>query len=104
MIQLIDNDENESQLCPEHYYHDICVTEFNIHFGFPRPDTCERCDSLKLRIEAATEEDRQKLEMELNPTTLPYIAIFSLFIILQGKFQGYGKPQYDKYRLILIRR
>ena len=42
------------------------MTEFNIHFGFPRSNTCERCDSLKLRIEAATEEDRQSLEKELK--------------------------------------
>ena len=46
----------------EHYYHDIFVKEFNIHFGSPRSDTCDKCDSLQIRIDAAeSDEDKAKL-------------------------------------------
>ncbi len=51
----------------EHYYHDVFVKEFNIHFGFPRSDTCDTCDSLKINIDATeNEEDKAKLEKELQ--------------------------------------
>lgn len=51
----------------EHYYHDVFVNEFNIHFGLPRSDTCDTCDSLKVRIEgAATDEEKAKLEQQLQ--------------------------------------
>ena len=51
----------------EHYYHDVFVTEFNIHFGLPRSDTCDTCDSMKIMIEAAeTEETKATLEKELQ--------------------------------------
>ena len=43
------------------------MNEFNIHFGLPRSDTCDTCDSLKLRIEVAeNDEDKTKLEQELH--------------------------------------
>lgn len=54
-------------IASEHFYHDIFVNEFNIYFGYPRTDTCDTCDSLKLRIENATEESEKKgLEQELE--------------------------------------
>lgn len=50
----------------EHYYHDVFVNEFNIHFGF-RFDTCDTCDSLMLRIDAEeTDEGKAELEEELE--------------------------------------
>ena len=37
------------------------MNQFNIHFGYPRSDTCDTCDSLKIRIDAAeTEEEWQE--------------------------------------------
>ena len=51
----------------KHYYHDVFVNEFNIHFGFPRSDTCDTCESLKLRIDAEeTDEGKAELEEELK--------------------------------------
>ena len=48
----------------EHLYHDIFVTEFNIHFGYPRSDTCDTCDSLKLQIDQASEPEKATLQQE----------------------------------------
>ena len=59
--------EEIKPIVSEHYYHDVFVTEFNIHFGFPRSDTCSTCDSLRVRIDATeNEEDKAKLEKELQ--------------------------------------
>ena len=46
-------------LVSEHLYHDIFVNEFNIHFGHPRSDTCDTCDSLKLQIDQAVDESEK---------------------------------------------
>ena len=57
----------QKPIVSEHYYHDVFVKEFNLHFGFPRSDTCDTCDSFKIRIEApGTEEDKAKLREELQ--------------------------------------
>ena len=54
-------------LVSEHFYHDIFVTEFNIHFGYPRTDSCAKCDSLSLAISVcASNEEKEKLEAELK--------------------------------------
>ena len=53
-------------LATEHLYHDIFVTEFNIHFGYPHTDSCNTCDSLTVQIEAATESERPQLEKTLE--------------------------------------
>ena len=50
----------------QHFYHDIFVSEFNIHFGYPRTDTCSTCDSLQVQINEASDEARQKLEKRLE--------------------------------------
>ena len=47
----------------EHYYHDVFVNEFNIHFGYPRSDTCDTCDGLKVKIDAV-DNDEEKLILE----------------------------------------
>ena len=57
--------EEIKPIVSEHYYHDVFVTEFNIHFGFPRSDTCGTCDSLRVRIDATeNEEDKAKKRNE----------------------------------------
>ncbi len=54
-------------LVSEHFYHDIFVTEFNIHFGYPRSDTCSRCDDLTLQIEeASSESEKVQLQEKLD--------------------------------------
>ena len=50
----------------EHYYQDIFVTEFNIHFGYPRSDSCGKCDSLRLAIENASADEKERLQNELD--------------------------------------
>lgn len=54
-------DSVESQL----FLNTITMTsssEFNIDFGSPRSDTCDKCDSLQIRIDAAeSDEDKAKL-------------------------------------------
>ena len=42
-------------------YHDIFVGEFNIHFGYPRSDTCGTRDELKIQIEQASSESEKAL-------------------------------------------
>ena len=50
-------------LVPEQYYHDVFVREFNIHFGFPRSDTCDKCDALRVKINTVgNEDDKRELE------------------------------------------
>ena len=49
----------------KHYYHDVFVQEFNIHFGYPRSDTCDICDRLRLAI-AETSADVEGLQEELS--------------------------------------
>lgn len=53
-------------LVSEHMYHDIFVTEFNIHFGYPRSDSCSTCDGLALQIEAAMEAEKPVLQTALQ--------------------------------------
>lgn len=49
----------------EHYYRDIFVTEFNLHFGLPRSDTCSSCDSFKVRVDAAkTDDEKSQLKKQ----------------------------------------
>ena len=52
---------------PLHFYHDLFESEFNIHFGYPRTDSCAKCDALQLPIIAHTSsEEKEKLEAELQ--------------------------------------
>lgn len=44
-------------LITESMYHDIFVTEYNIHFGYPRTDSCSTCDNLTLQIEGASDQE-----------------------------------------------
>ena len=50
----------------EWLYRKIFNEEFNISFGYPRSDTCERCDLLKVAIDSAqTDDERSILQTEL---------------------------------------
>ena len=50
----------------EYLYRKTFMEEFNFGFGFPRSDTCKRCDLLKLSISATQSEDeREQLQAEL---------------------------------------
>ena len=50
----------------EYIYRQIFVSEFNIHFGFPRSDTCNTCDRLHQEIQHCSGQDRcRDLEQEL---------------------------------------
>jgi hypothetical protein len=51
-------------LITEHMYHDIFVTEYNIHFGYPRTDTCGTCDSLTAQLEVAFEPESHTMILE----------------------------------------
>ena len=42
------------------------VSEFNIRFGYLHSDTCDTCDSLQIRIEASDNEEKAKLEADLQ--------------------------------------
>lgn len=61
-------EQDAKPIVSEHYYHDIFVTEFNIHFGYPRSDTCDTCDRLKVKIDAVDNDEKEKelLEKELQ--------------------------------------
>ena len=50
----------------KHYYHDVFVSEFNLHFGYPHSDTCDTCDSLKLKIDSTVDDEKSTLEEELQ--------------------------------------
>ena len=43
-----------------HFYHDIFVTEFNIHFGYPRSDSCGTCDAFRKQIEDFTDDSEKE--------------------------------------------
>ena len=49
-------------LVTEYLYCDIFVTEFNIHFGYPRTDTRCTCDRLIVQTEVASESERPKIQ------------------------------------------
>lgn len=58
--------ELKKPIVSEYIYRQIFVSEFNIHFGFPRSDTCSTCDALHIEIQQCSEPDRCKeLEQEL---------------------------------------
>ena len=59
-------DEGEKPHVKEWLYRKIFNEEFNYSFGYPRSDTCEKCDLLKVGIDSAqTDDERDKLQAEL---------------------------------------
>ena len=58
--------EGEKPQVREWLYRTIFNEEFTYGFGYPRSDTCEQCDLLKVAIDSAqTNDERDKLQMEL---------------------------------------
>ena len=53
-------------LVSEHLYRDLFTSEFNIHFGYPRTDSCSTCDSLAVQIQAAGDMEKPQLEKDLK--------------------------------------
>jgi len=59
-------DEGEKPHVMEWLYWKIFNEEFNYGFGYPRSDTCEKCDLLKVGTDSAqTDHERDKLQAEL---------------------------------------
>ena len=54
-------------LVSQHFYHDIFVNDYNIHFGYPRTDTCSTCDSLRIKISEAAADVVKQNFMSRNP-------------------------------------
>ena len=58
--------ESEKPQVKEWLYRKIFNEEFNLGFGYPRSDTCELCDLLKISIDnAQTDEERDRIQVEL---------------------------------------
>jgi len=49
----------------EWLYRKIFNEEFNLSFGYPRSDTCEKCDLLHVAIQNASDEQREEHQEEL---------------------------------------
>ena len=52
-------------VCSKHYYHDVFVQKFNLHFGYSRSDTCHTFNCLRLAI-SETSADVEGLQKELS--------------------------------------
>ena len=63
-------DENNISRVKEWTYRKIFNTEFNLNFHTPRKDTCQKCDLLKLKIEASSNEDEKLHLMEIHNSHL----------------------------------
>ena len=50
------------------YYNDVFVNEYNLHFGYPQSDTCDKCDHLNMEISTTTTsvEKKVRLQKQLN--------------------------------------
>ena len=59
-------EELRKPLVSEHMYHDIFVTELNIHFRYPCSDSCSTCGGLAVQIKAATEAEKPLLQSTLQ--------------------------------------
>ena len=60
------SENGDSLKVKEWFYCKIFNEEFNIGFGYPHSDTCEKCDLLKLAVDnAQTESERSELQAEL---------------------------------------
>ena len=65
--QATTDSQEVKPIISEHYYHDVFMREFNIHFGFPRSDTCDKCDAMRVKINTVgNEDDKQELEKKLS--------------------------------------
>ena len=56
----------EKPIVKDWLYRKIFNEDFNLSFGYPRSDTCQMCDELRLSIMSSTSEsDREELSMQL---------------------------------------
>ena len=63
-----DNENDYDLLKPlvsKHYYNDVFVMEFNLHFGYPRSDTCDTCNRIRMELQV-NDEDKAELQDELD--------------------------------------
>ena len=66
----ITQQDGEKPRVKEWLYHKIFNEEYNIGFGYPRSDTCEKCDMVKVAGDnASTEEARSEIQESLQITT-----------------------------------
>ena len=63
------NDNNTSPV-KEWTYRKIFNTELNLNFHTPLKDTCQKCDSLKLKIDASSNEDEKLQLMQIHDSHL----------------------------------
>lgn len=54
----------------EWFYRNIFNFHFNLSFGTPKTDTCKLCDSLQIKIEAATSEEDKKRNIDAKEVHL----------------------------------
>ena len=59
------NEIEMKPVCSKHYYHDVFVQEFNLHFGYSRSDTSHTFNRLRLAI-SETSADVEGLQEELG--------------------------------------
>ena len=61
------NEEDGKKPCVKEWlYRKVFNEEYNIGFGYPRSDTCETCDMLKVASDnAKTEEEQSEIQVEL---------------------------------------
>ena len=58
--------EVEKPIAKDWLYRKIFNDDFNLSFGYPRSDTCQMCDELRLSIMSSTSDsDREELSMQL---------------------------------------
>ena len=50
--------------CCKESYRKIFTTRFNVSFGYPRQDTCSKCDEIRAKIEGNPNEDEKRELME----------------------------------------
>ena len=62
----VNEEDGEKPCVKEWLYRNIFNEEYNFGFGYPRSDTCEKCDILKVASDnAKTEEERSEIIAEL---------------------------------------
>ena len=64
------------QLTLRWVYTNIFTTEFNLHFKPPQKDTCKTYDIIKIRIEAANENEREALTEQRQAHQIRAASIF----------------------------
>ena len=64
-LEKYEPSDGEQPQVKEYLYRKIFTEEFNIGFGYPRSDTCEKCDLLKLSLSIPqSDSDREQLQTE----------------------------------------